>query len=63
MTETNADTHRQTLDRSLGLPWDGGIRIKGLEEGRNSINTPTESINLDPWKLSEPEPQTIYRLE
>jgi hypothetical protein len=36
---------------------DGG-RIEGLKKDRHSTGRPTESTNLDPWRLPETEPPT-----
>ena len=33
-------------------------RTVGPERDRNSTGRPTESTNLDPWRLSETEPTT-----
>ena len=33
-------------------------RTVGPESDRNSTGRPTESTNLDPWRLSETEPTT-----
>jgi hypothetical protein len=42
---------------------EGGRRIKSLERERNPIGGPTESTNLDPWKLLETEPPTKERAQ
>jgi hypothetical protein len=35
-----------------------GRRTEGLEEERDPTGRPTESTNLDPWRLQETEPPT-----
>lgn len=56
--ETNAETHRQTLDEvGKSCPSVEG-RNEGPEEDRDSKGRPTESTNLDPRGLPESEPPT-----
>ena len=54
LTETDPDTHNQTL-MEFGDSYGRTGRIEAPEEERNSTGRTT---NLDLWKLSETEPPT-----
>ena len=66
MTETDAETHSQTLNEGQGLLWRRiGGRINSPEGDRNSTGRPTESTNLNPWgsqRLNH-QPKSINVLE
>ena len=55
LTETEADTYTQPMDRSWGLC--GWIKER-LEEEGDPIGRPAVSNNSDPWDLSDTEPPT-----
>jgi hypothetical protein len=46
--ETDAETHRQTLDGAWGITWKRGGRIEGAKDVMYSTRKPTGSTNLGP---------------
>ncbi|XP_076783213.1 uncharacterized protein LOC143440362 isoform X1 [Arvicanthis niloticus] len=49
LTQTDTDTHSQTVDGAWGLLWKNRRKDCSPERNRNSTGRPTESANLDPW--------------
>jgi hypothetical protein len=48
-TQTDADTHIQTVEEALGLLWKNRKKDYSPYGDRNSTGKPTNSTNLDPW--------------
>lgn len=65
LTETDEETHCQTLDWGQGPLWKSWGKVKGPKGDRNSPERPTVSTNLDPWELLQTEPpsKSIHGLD
>ena len=65
LTQTDADTHNQTVDEAWGLLGKIEARIVGPEGNRNPTGRPTESITLDPWgsQSLNHQPKNIQELD
>jgi hypothetical protein len=49
LTQTDADTHSQTMDGAWGLLLKSSRKVVSIEGDRNLTGRPTESTTLDPW--------------
>ena len=65
LTQTDTDTHSQTVDGAWGLLWKNRRKDCNSKGDRNSTGRPTESTNLDPWGFQRlnHQPKNIHRLD
>ena len=64
LTQRDADTHSQTVDRTSGLFWKNRKKDSGPEGDRNSTGRQIDSTNLDCWgsqRLNH-QPKSIHGL-
>jgi hypothetical protein len=61
--KTNAETHSQTYKQSSwSLVEEFGESLEGNKGDRHSTRRPTESTNLEPWRLPETESPMVFEL-